>query len=236
MREAYLADIDFPSDARVVEVGCGTGAVTRALAQRPGVGEAVGVDPSPLFLEKARELSSDVPNIGFVEGDARALPLEDESADVVVFHTTLCHVPGPERALTEAHRVLRTGGLLAVFDGDYATTTLSTGAFDPLEACAEAAVDFLVHDRFLVRRLPALALAAGFEVERLRGHSYVEAPSSLGYMLAIADRGADALVAAGRIGIAAADALKAEARRRSDEHEFFGHIAYASVIAHKRPA
>jgi hypothetical protein len=132
--------------------------------------------------------------------------------------------------------VLRTGGLLAVFDGDYATTTLSTGAFDPLEACAEAAVDFLVHDRFLVRRLPALALAAGFEVERLRGHSYVEAPSSLGYMLAIADRGADALVAAGRIGIDAADALKAEARRRSDEHEFFGHIAYASVIAHKRPA
>jgi hypothetical protein len=110
---------------------------------------------------------------------------------------------------------------------------LATGAFDPLEACADAAVDGLVHDRFLVRRLPALARSAGFEIERLRGHSYVEAPSSLGYMLAIADRGADALVAAGRIGSAAADALKAEARRRSDEHEFFGHIAYASVIARK---
>lgn len=208
--------------------------MTRALALWPRVGEAVGVDPSPLFLEKARELARDVPNISFTEGDARALPLEDESADVVVFHTTLCHVPGPELALAEARRVLRTGGSLAVFDGDYATTTLATGAFDPLEACADAAVDFLVHDRFLVRRLPTLAREAGFEIERLRGHSYVEAPSSLGYMLAIADRGADALVAAGRIGSAAADALKAEARRRSDEHEFFGHIAYASVIARKR--
>ena len=43
---------------------------------------------------------------------------------MVVFHTTLCHVPGPELALTEASRVLVAGGLLAVFDGDYATTTL----------------------------------------------------------------------------------------------------------------
>jgi hypothetical protein len=75
--------------------------------------------------------------------------------------------------------------------------------------------------------------AAGFELGRFRSHSYVEAPSSGGYMLAIIDRGADALLDNGRITREAADALKAEARRRSDAGEFFGHIAYASVIAHK---
>jgi hypothetical protein len=61
----------------------------------------------------------------------------------------------------------------------------------------------------------------------------MEAPSSDGYMLAIVDRGADALVAAGRLTSVAADGLKAEARRRSDAGEFFGLIAYASLIARK---
>ena len=53
-------------------------------------------------------------------------------------------------------------------------------------------------------------------------------------MLAIVDRGADALVATGRIDHEAADALKAEARRRSAAGEFYGHIAYASLVA-RRP-
>jgi SAM-dependent methyltransferase len=94
------------------------------------------------------------------------LPLEDGSFDVVVFHTTLCHVPGPERALTEASRALREGGQVAIFDGDYATTTCASGNLDPLQACAEAFVDYLVHDRWLVRRLPKLARDAGFEVRQ----------------------------------------------------------------------
>ena len=233
MREAYFSDIEFPSGARVAEVGCGPGPVARALASRPGVGEVVGVDPSPVFIEKGRELARDLLNLTFVEGDARALPLEDSSFDVVVFHTTLCHIPGPELALAEASRVLGDGGLLAVFDGDYATTTCACGEFDPLQACAEACVEYLVHDRWLVRRLPKLVSDAGFELGRFRSHSYMEAPSSDGYMFAIVDRGADALLASGRITLEAADALKAEARRRSDAGEFFGHIAYASLIAQK---
>jgi ubiquinone/menaquinone biosynthesis C-methylase UbiE len=233
MRDAYLADIEFPSDARVAEVGCGPGPVARALASRPGVGEVVGVDPSPIFIEKGRELARDLPHLTFVEGDARALPLEDSSVDVIVFHTTLCHIPGPELALAEASRVLVAGGVLAIFDGDYATTTCACGDFDPLQTCAEACVASLVHDRWLVRRLPKLVRSAGFELGCFRSHSYAEAPSSGGYMLAIIDRGADALLAGGCLTPEAADMLKAEARRRSDAGEFFGHIAYASLIAHK---
>ena len=72
---------------------------------------------------------------------------------------------------------------------------------------------------------------AGFDLLRFRGYSYVEAPSSAGYMLAIVDRGAEALLDTGRIGVDAAEALKDEARRRSEAGEFFGHIAYASLIA-----
>jgi SAM-dependent methyltransferase len=77
MRDAYLSQLALPEHARVLEVGCGTGPVVRALASRPGVGEVVGVDPSPAFLAKARELANGISNVAFVEGDARALPLED---------------------------------------------------------------------------------------------------------------------------------------------------------------
>jgi ubiquinone/menaquinone biosynthesis C-methylase UbiE len=234
IRAAYLSHIEFPQDARVLEVGCGPGPVARALAVWPGVGEVVGLDPSPRFLELARERVGDIPNLTFIEGDARALPLDDESFDVLVFHTTLCHVPGPEDALAEAFRVLRPGGWLAVFDGDYATTTCANGDSDPLQSCIDATVSFLVHDRWLVRRLIKLVEKARFEDVTLRSHGYVEAPSG-GYMLALVDRGADILRNSGRIGDATADALKAEARRRSEAGEFFGHIAYGSAIA-RRPA
>lgn len=234
MREAYFSQIEFPRNARVLEVGCGPGPVARALASWRGVGEVVGVDPSPTFLAKGRELAAELANLTFVEGDARALPLEDGSYDVVVFHTTLCHIPGVELALAEALRVLRAGGILAIFDGDYATTTCACGEFDPLQTCVEACVDSLVHDRWLVRRLPRLVRDAGFELERFASHSYVEAPSSGGYMLAIIDRGADALLSSGRVSPEAAEALKVEARRRSEAGEFFGHIAYASAISRKR--
>jgi ubiquinone/menaquinone biosynthesis C-methylase UbiE len=233
MREAYLSEIGWPDQARVLEVGCGQGPVARALASSPGIGEVVGVDPSPIFVGKARELAAELANLSFIDGDARALPLDDRSFDVVIFHTTLCHVPRPELALAEAARVLRPEGWLAVFDGDYATTTCASGDHDPLQACADAWVATSVHDRWLMRRVSKLATAAGFDGVSFRSHGCVETPSG-GYMLTIVDRGADALLAAGRITAEASAALKDEALRRSSAGRFFGHIAYASLIARNR--
>jgi ubiquinone/menaquinone biosynthesis C-methylase UbiE len=229
MRRAYLGDIQFPPGARVLEVGCGTGAVTRELAGWPGVAEVVGLDPSPTFLASARRHHPPT-NVEFLEGDARALQFPDRSFDVVVFHTTLCHVPEPERALGQAARVLRPGGWLAVFDGDYATTSVAISPADPLQACVDAWVSSSVHDPWLVRRLPGLLEAAGFSLARIRSFGYVETGEAR-YVPTIVDRGAAALVTGGWIGGELAAALKAEARRRGAAGQFFGHIAYASLVA-----
>jgi SAM-dependent methyltransferase len=192
----------------------------------------VGVDPAPVFLAKARELTVDFPNITFREGDGRSLPFEEETFDVVVFDTTLSHVPGPERALSEAFRLLRRGGLLAVFDGDYATTTVALGDHDPLQVCVGAMVANSVTDGRLMRRLPALVGGCGLEVMRSDSYGFVET-SQGGYMLTIIDRGADILHSSGQVGDELVAALKAEARRRVEAGTFFGHIAYGSLVARK---
>jgi ubiquinone/menaquinone biosynthesis C-methylase UbiE len=235
MRDAFIAGVNPPRGARIVEFGCGSGIIARALAMRPEVDEVVGIDPSPVFLKRARELGDGSSRLKFVQGDARSVDLPDATFDAAIFYTVLTHIPGPEKALAEARRVLKPGGRLAVFDGDYATTTVATADADPLQTCIDAAMAALVHDRWLVRRLPYLVRQAGFVIDGFTSHGYAEIAEP-SYMLTLVDRGADAMTAAGGADGELAAALKAEARQRASDGRFFGHIAYASLFATKAAA
>jgi ubiquinone/menaquinone biosynthesis C-methylase UbiE len=230
LRQAFLSRLPRRAGARVLEVGCGTGIVARDLAAIPGVASVVGVDPSRRFIERARSLSRDDPVLHFEVGDGTALPFGDHQFDMAVFATTLCHVIDPRAALGEAFRVLVPGGTLLVFDGDYATATVAQHRDDPLQACVTAAVTRLVHDPWLVRRLRTLVAAAGFVAIDIESHGYVESDTAT-YMSTIVDFGASALAEDATVSSQLADALKAEARNRIASGTFFGHIAYASVLA-----
>jgi ubiquinone/menaquinone biosynthesis C-methylase UbiE len=170
--------------------------------------------------------------VSFREADGKSLSFEDVTFDVVTADSVLSHVPGVERAIEEAFRVLRPGGCLAVFDGDYATTTVALGDHDPLQACVDAMVANSVTDRRIMRRLTDVVANCGFRVESFRSFGFVETGND-GYMLTIVDRGADILCSQKLIGTDTAAALKEEARRRLKAGRFFGHIAYGGLVARK---
>jgi ubiquinone/menaquinone biosynthesis C-methylase UbiE len=232
MLDAYLSEIDLPESAQTIEIGSGTGAVARHLARLEQAGRVVGLDPSPVFLAKARELAQGIDNLIFEEGDGRSLPFDEPEFDLVVLHTLLCHVPEPETVLREAHRVLKPGGALAVFDCDFSTASLSTGDFDPFEAITDVMVDSIVHDRWFVRKMTAHLKSCGFEAGPLRSHAYSEHPEP-DYMFNWIERGVAALIASERLGEEGAAALRAEAARRIEEGRWYGQVSFASVISRK---
>jgi ubiquinone/menaquinone biosynthesis C-methylase UbiE len=232
MLETYLADIAFPPNAHVLDIGCGSGVQIRTVARLPQVAQVTGIDASPTFLEMARRLCAHLPNITLQQADGRALPLEDETVDVVLMHTVPCHVPNPEQLLSEAYRVLKPGGWLAAFDGDYATATVAMGESDPLQCCVAMTIANIVNDPWLVRRLPLLVQEAGFQASHFRSHGYAQVTNPA-YLFTLIDRGADMLAASGQVGEELAAALKGEARRRERAGQFFGFIAYASVLSRK---
>jgi ubiquinone/menaquinone biosynthesis C-methylase UbiE len=103
------------TDLHLIDVGCGSGAISAELAK---VGANVlGVEPDPVQAEKNRA-ANPVDNVTLIEGSAEALPAKDNSMDGVMFFRSLHHVPGNlmDKALNEAARVLKPDGFLYVVE------------------------------------------------------------------------------------------------------------------------
>jgi arsenite methyltransferase len=105
--------------AVVLDVGCGAGTDLLIAAQMTGPqGRAIGVDMTPAMLERARA-SGAAMGLGYVELHAaliEALPVEDESVDVVISNGVIDLVPDKEAVFDEIDRVLRPGGRLQLAD------------------------------------------------------------------------------------------------------------------------
>ncbi|HEY3030773.1 MAG TPA: class I SAM-dependent methyltransferase [Bradyrhizobium sp.] len=97
---------------RILDVGCGTGSLTRVMLDAADVKSIVGVDVADVYLESARQTIRD-PRVDFKTGDATSLPFADKSFDRAFAMLVLHFVPDAKKAVSEMRRVVRSGGLVA---------------------------------------------------------------------------------------------------------------------------
>jgi len=103
----------------VVDVGCGTGSLTFALADAaPGV-RVAGIDYSQAYVAHARSRAPDGGRLTFEQGDAATLPYEDQAFDAALSLLVLNFVPDAERAAGEMVRVTKSGGVVAACVWDF---------------------------------------------------------------------------------------------------------------------
>lgn len=144
----FLDWLALPAGLAWLDDGCGDGSFTQPLVAHQCPGSVVGVDPAPAQLSYARQRVARA-EVGFLEGDAQALPLPDASVDAAVMALVLFFVPDPLQGVREMVRVVRAGGMVAAYHWD-----LAGGGF-PLQPILDA-----VHAKGYTSQPPPSAWAA----------------------------------------------------------------------------
>jgi ubiquinone/menaquinone biosynthesis C-methylase UbiE len=227
----YLGAIDVSDGGRIVDIGSGTGGVTRRIASHFPVASVLGVEPSSALTGKATELASELPNLSFAVGDGSSLDLDDASAEVAILHTVLSHVSEPMQLVIEAERILQPGGTLVICDADFSKACMDAVPGDPLGSCAVSFVSGAVTDPWLTGKLRPMVRKAGFSIEQfsIQNRVVTEGMGSLVWVRMSTAR----LVSEGIIGQPLADALEAEYIRRAEAGDLYSFLPFATLIARK---
>lgn len=223
-RDEYLRLLRLSPGERALDVGCGSGVVTREMAKRvaPG-GAVVGLDPSVELLNVAREYAEqgEVGGLEFREGDCRKLPFPDASFDVVVAATVLAHVPQAEKALPEMVRVTRAGGRVGVFDFDGDGLLIAHPDRAVTRRIVASHCDNGAVNGWLIRDIPAILSELGLKDVRTKGFMSLERGKESFYA-DLAQRAARAAAHAGVLSSAELEAWLAQLRAVIDNDRFIG--------------
>jgi SAM-dependent methyltransferase len=205
--EQVFADLGLASGMVVLDVGCGTGDVTRAFAPLVGAnGHVRGLDFSQHMIETAKQRIEGLGlPISFEQGEAQALPYPDASFDRVHCAQLLQHLPDPERAIAEFVRVVKPGGKVIAKENDYQLMSLGAIPHDASRVIFDQIWSDLPHPQ-IGPDAPGLFQAAG-----LTGVEVTAAPIILRQLQMIGDWLLPSLaraVEAGRIDAAEADDVR----------------------------
>ncbi len=131
-KDLILRNLDYKSGEKVLEIGCGVGAVLGLIGNRFPEVMLSGIDVAPAQIEYARRY---LPTVGVREaelrvGDASSLPWQDSTFDHVFIIWVIEHLRNPGEVLREANRVLRPGGSITVTETDYSTISTYPASAD----------------------------------------------------------------------------------------------------------
>jgi ubiquinone/menaquinone biosynthesis C-methylase UbiE len=121
-----------PSDAQILDAGCGTGEAASRLAELFPDAQVLGVDIIDDHLERARSRYAHLaPRLTFEYQNLYNLNGPDHSFDLTVCRHVVHSIPHPEKVIAELVRVTRRGGYLHLIPEDYGMLHFQRGAFDP---------------------------------------------------------------------------------------------------------
>jgi ubiquinone/menaquinone biosynthesis C-methylase UbiE len=206
LRAWALAAAEVGPGERCVDVGSGTGTMTRRLATLAGPeGTALGIEPNGMLRSVAEQrAAAEGSSATFCQGLGTEIPLPDACADLVWCERVLQHVADAQAAVDEMARVLRPGGRLVVIDSDHETRVNSD--IDP-EVDRAITLAFLGQgaNPTAARHVPRQAITAGLTVDPEIGSSAVVFPQALLVDFPLLALAADQAVADGTITRAQAD-------------------------------
>ncbi len=157
-RHSYAA-MALASGKRVLDVGCGPGADTVPMGEIVGPqGEVQGIDHDEEMVQQADQLARDKGVHAWVhhrQGDAAALPFEDQYFDACRSERLLQHLADPEKAVSEMVRVTRPGGMIVVTDTDHSSVSIANE---------------MLEIEWKLRRVRADMLANGYSGRHLFGY------------------------------------------------------------------
>jgi SAM-dependent methyltransferase len=114
LARATMDKIRLPENVHILDVACGTGALTREIARNlPGKGQITGTDLNETMIDVARQQQPDTPHqMNWLAGDVSDLPFGDETFDIAFIQQGLQFFPDKPAALSEIARVVKPGGRL----------------------------------------------------------------------------------------------------------------------------
>ncbi len=235
--DRYADLLTFTDQTSTLEVGCGTGAMIRSLLRKPNFrGKITGIDQSPAFIEAARGFAEQAgisDRVEFQVGDAHALSWEAGVFDLVIAHTVVSHVRQPQSVICEFARVLRQGGLLVIFDGDYSSLTYSFPDDPELGRKMDRALaETTFHNPQVMRDLIELLPANGFHIQETLAEVVAEIGEA-SYFKSFADTYAPLVANTGRMNSQEVERWMEGQKTRMIAHRFFASCNYFTYFSQR---
>jgi SAM-dependent methyltransferase len=236
LSQGYLARLPRSGVRRILALGCGTGIEVRALRRLVNPGTIiVGVDHSPDLLGVARRLTVQeglADNVTYTVADAHDLRYVEGEFDIVIMHTLISHVGDPIEVLREARRVVRPGGTVAVFDGDYASLTFGYPDHGVATAVEQRLVQLIVANPRIMRDLPRLLSETGLVLTAAEGALYANIGTGSFWPGAAESYGA-LLARSGLLAEEVVDRWRAFQARSAADNTLFAASNYYTYLAHR---